>query len=229
MHLPVIARKFGITAGVVSLARFFRLAHAQQLGASRSDSDLRSALCSLMCARAGTVAASYFVHLGYNTILFAGFFIATGGLRHLPHQLSQPSASPIWRLHQRDDAHAIHEQCHPARRSTTSVVIEPRRHCRRSCALPIPITRMLPPQSATCAARRPSASPQRPRRVALEPASVPGDFRVEFPLICDAMARTGPPPSTSWAINRLKRRFEELAAASNLHPPSAGRRGSPDP
>jgi hypothetical protein len=28
------------------------------------------------------VAASYLVHLGYNSLLFIGFVIATGGLRH---------------------------------------------------------------------------------------------------------------------------------------------------
>jgi hypothetical protein len=30
------------------------------------------------------VAASYFVHVSYNSILFAGLFFATGGLRHFP-------------------------------------------------------------------------------------------------------------------------------------------------
>ena len=47
-------------------------------------------------------------------------------------------------------------------------------------------------------------------------ASVP-ELRVEFPLICDAMARTRPTAvDLFWAINRLKRRFEELAEASDL-------------
>ena len=47
-------------------------------------------------------------------------------------------------------------------------------------------------------------------------ASVP-ELRVEFPLICDAMARTRPTAvDLFWAIDRLKRRFEELAAASDL-------------
>jgi membrane protease YdiL (CAAX protease family) len=33
-------------------------------------------------ARTGTVTASYLMHLGYNSLLFLGFVIATGGLRH---------------------------------------------------------------------------------------------------------------------------------------------------
>jgi methylthioribose-1-phosphate isomerase len=43
------------------------------------------------------------------------------------------------------------------------------------------------------------------------------ELRLEFPLICDAMARTRPTAvDLFWAINRLKRRFDELAAASDL-------------
>ena len=84
---PVIARRFGITAGVVATGALFGLAHAQQLGGAWGQIGLLicvGIVLTYVRARAGTVAASYFVHLGYNTILFAGFFIATGGLRHLP-------------------------------------------------------------------------------------------------------------------------------------------------
>ena len=35
-------------------------------------------------ARTGTVLASFFVHLGYNTFLFVAFYFATGGLRNFP-------------------------------------------------------------------------------------------------------------------------------------------------
>jgi hypothetical protein len=35
-------------------------------------------------AKTGTVTASYLVHLGYNSLLFLGFFAATGGLKHIP-------------------------------------------------------------------------------------------------------------------------------------------------
>src|SRR4029077_3378215 len=84
---PVIARKFGITTGIVVTGALFGLAHAQQLGGAWGQIGLLicvGIVLTYIRARAGTVAASYFVHLGYNTILFAGFFIATGGLRHLP-------------------------------------------------------------------------------------------------------------------------------------------------
>jgi membrane protease YdiL (CAAX protease family) len=84
---PVIARKFGITTGVVVTGALFGLAHAQQLGGAWGQIGLLicvGIVLTYIRARAGTVAASYFVHLGYNTILFAGFYIATGGLRHLP-------------------------------------------------------------------------------------------------------------------------------------------------
>lgn len=84
---PVIARKFGITTGIVVTGALFGLAHAQQLGGAWGQISLLvcvGIVLTYVRARAGTVAASYFVHLGYNTILFAGFYIATGGLRHLP-------------------------------------------------------------------------------------------------------------------------------------------------
>lgn len=84
---PVIARKFGITTGILATGALFGLAHAQQLGGAWGQIGLLvcvGIVLTYVRARAGTVAASYFVHLGYNTILFAGFYIATGGLRQLP-------------------------------------------------------------------------------------------------------------------------------------------------
>jgi membrane protease YdiL (CAAX protease family) len=84
---PVIARKFGITTGIIATGALFGLAHAQQLGGAWGQIGLLicvGIVLTYVRARAGTVAASYFVHLGYNTILFAGFYVATGGLRHLP-------------------------------------------------------------------------------------------------------------------------------------------------
>ncbi len=84
---PVIARRFGVTTGIVATGVLFGLAHAQQLGGAWGQIGLLICVGMVLTyirARSGTVAASYFVHLGYNTILFAGFYIATGGLRHLP-------------------------------------------------------------------------------------------------------------------------------------------------
>jgi len=43
------------------------------------------------------------------------------------------------------------------------------------------------------------------------------ELRLEFPIICDAMARTRPTAvDLFWAINRMKRRFDEVSAASDL-------------
>ena len=84
---PVIAGRFGISVGVLVTGTIFGLAHAQQLGFAWGQVSLLvlvGIIFTYVRARAGTVAASYFVHLGYNTILFVGFYVATGGLRHLP-------------------------------------------------------------------------------------------------------------------------------------------------
>ena len=43
------------------------------------------------------------------------------------------------------------------------------------------------------------------------------DLRAEFPLICETIARTRPTAvDLFWAIDRMKRRFEELAATADL-------------
>src|SRR5690348_4222549 len=84
---PVIARKFGVTAGIIATGALFGLAHAQQLGFAWGPIALIvgvGIVLTYVRARAGTVAASYFVHLGYNGALFLSFLIGTGGLRHLP-------------------------------------------------------------------------------------------------------------------------------------------------
>lgn len=84
---PVIARRFGLRAGVLATGTLFGLAHAQQLWGGWGQIGLLigvGIVLTYVRARAGTVFASYFVHLGYNTILFAGFYFATGGLRHFP-------------------------------------------------------------------------------------------------------------------------------------------------
>jgi membrane protease YdiL (CAAX protease family) len=84
---PVLARRLGMGMSVAVTGILFGLAHSAQLWPGFGQ------IALLMCvgvvltyirARAGTVAASYFVHLGYNSILFGGFYFATGGLHHLP-------------------------------------------------------------------------------------------------------------------------------------------------
>lgn len=84
---PVVAGSFGIPAGVIVTGVLFGLAHAPQLSGGWAQ------IALLMCvgiiltyirARAGTVWASYFVHVAYNSCLFAALIFSTGGLRHLP-------------------------------------------------------------------------------------------------------------------------------------------------
>jgi membrane protease YdiL (CAAX protease family) len=84
---PVIARRFGIPTGVVATGIVFGLAHAPQLWGGWGQIALLMGVGMVLTyirARAGTVAASYLVHVSYNSILFAGLFFATGGLRHFP-------------------------------------------------------------------------------------------------------------------------------------------------
>ena len=84
---PIVARRFGIAAGVIVTGVLFGAMHAQQLWGGWGQIGLLIGVGIFLTwvrARTGTVAASYFVHLGYNSLLFLGFFSATGGLRHIP-------------------------------------------------------------------------------------------------------------------------------------------------
>ena len=84
---PILARRFGIGAGVLITGILFGAMHAQQLWGGWGQIGLLVGVGILLTwvrARTGSVAASYFVHLGYNSLLFFGFFVATGGLRHIP-------------------------------------------------------------------------------------------------------------------------------------------------
>ena len=84
---PVLARKFGIFAGITVTGILFGLAHALQLwGGWGQIVTLVAVGMALTAVRAamGSVAASYLLHLGYNGFLFGGFWFATDALRHLP-------------------------------------------------------------------------------------------------------------------------------------------------
>jgi membrane protease YdiL (CAAX protease family) len=84
---PIIARRFGVGASVAVTGVLFGAMHAQQLWGGWGQIGLLIGVGILLTwvrARTGTVAASYFMHLGYNSLLFLGFFAATGGLRHIP-------------------------------------------------------------------------------------------------------------------------------------------------
>ena len=82
---PLLARQFGVPAGIVVTGLVFGLMHAAQLWGGWVQIALLvlvGIVLSWVRAKTRTVAASYIVHLGYNSLLFLGFVIATGGLRH---------------------------------------------------------------------------------------------------------------------------------------------------
>ncbi len=84
---PVFARSLGKPAGVVLVGLLFGLMHAAQLGGSWGHIGVLGMVGVALTyarARTGTVLASYLLHLGYNSYLFLGFYVFTGGLRHLP-------------------------------------------------------------------------------------------------------------------------------------------------
>jgi membrane protease YdiL (CAAX protease family) len=84
---PVIARRFGIGAGIVVTGTLFGLMHAAQLWGGWGQIALLvfvGITLTWVRARTGTVTASYFVHLGYNSLQLAGYliYVAGGGMRH---------------------------------------------------------------------------------------------------------------------------------------------------
>ncbi len=84
---PVVARRFGLVAGVLVTGVLFGLLHASQLWGAWGIVALLvfvGILLSYIRARTGTVVASFLVHLSYNTMLCLGTFLATDGLRRFP-------------------------------------------------------------------------------------------------------------------------------------------------
>ena len=85
---PIIARRFGIAAGILSTGVLFGPSHhAPQLWPGYGQIGILTGVGLVLTyirARAGTVAASFFVHLSYNSVVLFGYYFATGGLRHLP-------------------------------------------------------------------------------------------------------------------------------------------------
>jgi CAAX protease family protein len=84
---PVVARTFGMPAGILVTGLLFGLAHSPQLAGAWKQVALVTVVGFVLTyirARAGTVLASFLVHLGYNSFLFATFYFATGGLRNFP-------------------------------------------------------------------------------------------------------------------------------------------------
>jgi membrane protease YdiL (CAAX protease family) len=75
---PVIARRLGVAAGVAITGILFGLMHAAQLGGALGQITLLifvGIVLTWVRARTGTVAASYFVHLGYNGLQLAGYLV----------------------------------------------------------------------------------------------------------------------------------------------------------
>ena len=83
---PVIARRLGIAAGIAITGTLFGLMHAAQLWGGWGQIALLilvGVVLTWVRARTGTVAASYFVHLGYNGLQLAGYLIyVIGGSHH---------------------------------------------------------------------------------------------------------------------------------------------------
>ena len=83
---PVIARQWGVVAGIVVTGLLFGLLHAAQLWGGWGQIALLilvGILLTWVRARTRTVTASYFVHLGYNGIQLLGYLAYTvGKLRH---------------------------------------------------------------------------------------------------------------------------------------------------
>jgi membrane protease YdiL (CAAX protease family) len=84
---PLLARSFGITAGVLVTGTLFGLLHAGQLWGGWGQIALLvfvGIVFTYVRAWSGTVLASYLLHVSYNTYLFSGLYFATNGFRHFP-------------------------------------------------------------------------------------------------------------------------------------------------
>ncbi|HKW87473.1 MAG TPA: CPBP family intramembrane glutamic endopeptidase [Candidatus Acidoferrales bacterium] len=84
---PIFARQWGISAGIIVTGVLFGAMHAAQLWGGWGQIALLTFVGIVLTwirARAGSVAASFLVHLTYNSILFAAFYVGTRGFHHLP-------------------------------------------------------------------------------------------------------------------------------------------------
>ena len=84
---PVLARSFGVGAGVVITGTLFGLLHAPQLWGGWGQISLLIGVGIIFTAARAisrTVVASYILHVSYNSFLFIAFLVASHGLRHFP-------------------------------------------------------------------------------------------------------------------------------------------------
>jgi CAAX protease family protein len=75
---PVVARSLGVAGGVLVTGTLFGLMHAAQLWGGWGQIALLilvGVALTWVRARTGTVAASYFVHLGYNGLTLVGYLV----------------------------------------------------------------------------------------------------------------------------------------------------------
>jgi membrane protease YdiL (CAAX protease family) len=82
---PVIARRVGVIAGILITGILFGLMHAAQLWGGWGQIVLLvvvGVVLTWVRARTGTVAASYFVHLGYNGLQLLGYLVYIIGASH---------------------------------------------------------------------------------------------------------------------------------------------------
>jgi membrane protease YdiL (CAAX protease family) len=82
---PLIARQLGTIAGIAITGTLFGLMHAAQLWGGWGQIALLifvGIVLTWVRARTGTVAASFFVHLGYNGLQLAGYLVYTIGRGH---------------------------------------------------------------------------------------------------------------------------------------------------
>jgi uncharacterized protein len=84
---PVLARSFGMTAGILTTGVLFGLMHGTQLGWTWSLVSLLifvGIVFTFVRARTGSVFASYMLHLGYNSFIAATALLGTRGFTKFP-------------------------------------------------------------------------------------------------------------------------------------------------
>lgn len=89
---PVLARRFGMGAGISVSASGFGLMHAAQYGYSWASVlliFLVGVVLGVVRARKDSVAAGFLVHAAYNSTIILMLLIATDGFRHLEKLSSQ--------------------------------------------------------------------------------------------------------------------------------------------
>lgn len=84
---PAIAKSWGVAVSVLVTGALFGLLHGFQLGGALWQIALLvivGIVFTWIRATARTVAASYCMHMGYNSFLFVGFLLSTHFLRTMP-------------------------------------------------------------------------------------------------------------------------------------------------